>query len=381
MRNILLIIRNILKNTFRKKGNIIIYLFLPLLGVLISLLMYGNSGPASLRIGVVNRDTGAFSTDMMADLRKDPNFKIFVLKSDEITQKLLNMETDAVIEIPEGFTESIYDGSPEKVGITSVKGQETTVWVRQRINSYIDTLNRLSAASGGNRDVFDHLYGQYGANPTKLTAVKLEDKLTGRNMALTSVGFLIMFVMLGAGFINMAILTEKRDRTYHRICSAPVSARQYIAGNALTSLLVVTLQILIIQVTMRYLLRIDTGISDIALFGILFLFGFVAIGIGLVVTAFSSSSYVASTLSTLVITPTCMLGGCFWDINMMPGFMQKIGYFVPQRWAINAIYRLQTEGAQSDITMNLLILAGFAAALFLVAIYRFARTGNVQKFV
>lgn len=381
MRNMLLIIGNILKVTFRKKGNIIVYLFLPLLGVLISLLIYGNSEVKTLRIGIANHDTGKFANDLMTNLQEAGNFKISDVQGNEISDKLSNMDLDAVIEIPVGYTDSIYAGKPEKVGVISVKGQETTVWVQQRVNSYTDSLYKLSAAAGGDRAAFDKMYGQYGSNTAKLSVIRLEDKRTGRNMALTSVGFLIMFVMLGTGFINMIILKEKRDRTYHRICSAPVNARQYIAGNAITSLLVVVLQIIMIQLAMKFVFRINTGVSDIAMFVILLMFGLVAVGIGLVVTAFSSSSYMASTLSTLVMTPTCMLGGCFWDISQMPDIMQKIGYFVPQRWAMNAISKLQTGGTPGDIFMNLFILGAFAAALILIAVYRFARTSNVQKFV
>jgi ABC-2 type transport system permease protein len=381
MRNMLLIIANILRSTFRKKGNIIVYLFLPLLGVLLALLIYGNAGVSVLKIGVLNSDNGILSQNLKTTLQEADNFEISDVSSADISAKLLNMEIDAVIKIPEGYTESIYNGKPEKIEVISVKGQEITSWVNQRLNIYTDALYRISVASGGDRAAFDMMYGQYGSSPVKLTDVKLEDKSTGKNMALASVGFLIMFLMFGSSLINMIILKEKRDRTYHRICSAPVSARQFITGNALTSLLVVIIQILVIQVAMKFVFKIDTGISDLSMFIILLMFGLVAIGTGLVVTAFSSSSYMASTLSTLIMTPTCMLGGCFWDISQMPDIMQKIGYFIPQRWAMNAISKLQAGGAPSDIYMNLLILGAFAAALLLIAVYKFARTSNLQKFV
>ncbi len=381
MHNMLLIIANILKVTFRKKGNIIVYLFLPLVGVFVSLLIYGNAGSTVLRIGVVNDDTGVFSQDLKASMQETENFVISDVSKEELSGRLLNMDLDAVVEIPSGYTESIYKGNPEKLEVVSVKGQETTVWIKQSLNNYMDILYKLSAAAGGNRASFDKMYGQYKSNPARLTVVKLKDEVTGKNMAQASIGFLIMFLMAGASLISMIILKEKRDRTYHRICSAPVNARQYIAGNAITSLLVVIAQILMIQVSMKYIFRINSGIDDVAMFIILLMFGLVAIGVGLVVTAFSSSSYMASTLSTLIMTPTCMLGGCFWDIRQMPDIMQKIGYFVPQRWAMNAIDKLQTGGKPSDIYMNLLILAAFAAALILIAVYRFARTNNMQKFV
>ena len=381
MRNMRLIIVNILKVTFRKKGNIIVYLFLPLAGVLLSFLIYGNAGTSPLRVGITNNDTGIFSTELIGTLQALDNYKVAEVKEAEMNNKLLDSVLDTAIVIPEGYTDSIYSGNPVNIQIVSLKGQETTVWISQVLNSFTDTLAKLSAASGGDRAVFESMYGQYKTDRAKLTVVKLEDKGTGRYMALTSIGFLIMFIMLGAGFINMIILKEKRDRTYHRICSAPVNARQYIAGNAITSLLVVIIQILFIQIAMKHIFRIDTGVSDSAMFAILLMFGFVAVGLGLVVTAFSSSSHIANTLSTLIITPTCMLGGCFWQIEQMPDFMQKIGYFVPQRWAINAIQKLQADGVQADISINLLILAAFAAAMAIIAIYKFSRSSNVQKFV
>lgn len=377
----LLIIRNTLKVTFRKKSNIIIYIFLPLFGILLAFLVYGSAGTTVLRVGVADRDAGVFSDEMKAVLGEAENLKLSDIRPDEISGKLLNSELDAAIEIPEGYSESVYKGSPLKVGVISIKGQETTVWIEQSLNSYMDMLQKISVASGGDKALFDNLFADYKKSSAKLTTVKLEDRVTGRNMAFTSIGMLIMFIMMGTQFVNMIILKEKRDRTYHRICSAPVNARQYIAGNAITSLLIVIVQILFIQLIMKYVVRINTGLNDAALFVILLMFGLVAIGTSLVITAFSSSSYMASTLGTLIMTPTCMLGGCFWDISMMPDIMQKIAYFVPQRWAMNAITRLQTGGAIGDISMNLYILAGFALALILVAIYKFARTNNMQKFV
>lgn len=65
----------------------------------------------------------------------------------------------------------------------------------------------------------------------------------------------------------------------------------------------------------------------------------------------------------------------------MPVSMQKIAFFVPQRWALDAVQKLQSGLGFEGIMMNLAILLAFSAALLLVAIYRFARTGNIQKFV
>ena len=73
----------------------------------------------------------------------------------------------------------------------------------------------------------------------------------------------------------------------------------------------------------------------------------------MVIVAFARSSYEAGAASTLVITPTCMLGGCFWSAEFMPDIMQKISYIIPQRWALDAVKTLQKGAAFNDIALNL----------------------------
>lgn len=373
-------IANNLKVSFRKKGNIIVYIFLPLLGVLFSLLVYSGAGTI-LKVGVADNDKSVFSADLKQVMQGKDGFTVSDITEDEVNNKLLESELDAVVIIPEGFGKSIYDGNVKTIEVVSVKGQSVTVWVEQMLNSHVDSLSRLSAAAGGDKAMFDKMYAQMKNELIKMNVVKLADKVVSKNMTITAIGLLIMFMMLGTSFTSMLILKEKRMRTYHRICSAPVNSWKYILANAVTSLIISVIQILIIQVAMKYIFRIDTGIGDVEMFVVLLMFGLVAIGIGLVVTAFSGSSYMASTLSSLIMTPTCMLGGCFWSVSMMPEFMRKLSYFMPQRWAIEALEKLQAGDSMAGIYLNLFVLFAFALALMLISAYKFSRTSNVQKFV
>ncbi len=381
MRNILLMIANNLKVSFRKKGNIVVYIFLPLLGVLFSLLVYSGSGTSALKVGVADNDKSVLSADLKGVMQGKEGFTVSDISEGEINKKLLESELDAVVVIPGGFGKSVYDGKVKTIEVVSLKGQSVTAWLEQMLNSHVDSLSRLSAAAGGDKAAFDNMYALMKNELIKMNVVKLADRVVSKNMTITAIGMLIMFMMLGTSFTSMLILKEKRNRTYHRICSAPVNAWKYILANAVTSLITTIIQILIIQLSMKYIFRIDTGIGAVEMFTVLLMFGFVAIGIGLVVTAFSGSSYMASTLSTLIMTPTCMLGGCFWSVSMMSEFMRKLSYFMPQRWAIEALEKLQAGDSMAGIYLNLFVLFAFALAFILISAYKFSRTSNVQKFV
>lgn len=381
MRNILLLVLNTLKVTFRRKGNIILYLILPIAGVLLSILIYSNSQAGSVQLGLVNKDASTLASDFENLVSNVNGYTVYTMDESEVKNQLLDRKLDAVVVIPEGYSESIHSHQSPNITIMSIKGQEATVWIENYINLYTRNLMDLSVASEGNMDTFESMYKSYRTNRLKLSEATLEDKQTDRLMTMTSMGFLIMFIMLGAGFTSQFILNEKRNRTYYRICSAPVSSREYIAGNILTSILIVTFQSILILASMKYLFGIETFVPDFILFLILISFGITATGISLLVTAFSGSSFTASTLNTLILTPTCMLGGCFWDVDLMSGFMKNISYFVPQRWTLEAIKKMQSGSPFSDILINLVIIYAFAIAMFLIAAYRFSRADNVQKFV
>ncbi len=381
MRNILLIVLNLLKGTFRKKSNIIIYGLLPLLGVLVALLIYGGSDNSVIKVGITNLDTGDIAKDMASIFTLNEKFEVISVIEEEINERLLDSEVDAVVVIPVGYTAAVLEGNIPDIEIVSLKGQGVTAWIEQLINGHSNVLYKFLKASGGEWSSFEKMYYQYKSNQILLETTFLQDKRTDKNMTLTIIGFFVMMMMLGSGFTSTLILKEKRSRTYHRICSAPVNAWQYITANVATSFILTVLQIIFLLLVTQYVFHIDAGTSFLSMFVILLMFGFVAIGIGLTITAFSDSTNMASSLNTLILTPTCMLGGCFWSIDLMPQFMRKISYFMPQRWVIDGLEKLQTGSNLNDIFFNLIVLAAFALTLGLISVYRFSRTDNLQKFI
>lgn len=151
-------------------------------------------------------------------------------------------------------------------------------------------------------------------------------------------------------------LKEKRERTYQRICSTPVNSRIYVMGNIFVNFIIIIVQILLAIFAMKVILKINMYMPAYQLFLVLLLVGAVSIGIGMIVVVFSKLTAEAGNLSTLIITPTCMLGGCFWPIQFMPEKLQKISNFIPQKWAIEAIGKLQSGVGIKGVYMNIVIL-------------------------
>lgn len=381
MSNAFLIAKNILKIAFRKKGNIIVFLVLPIVSILISLAAYSNLGAQTINIGVINSDNSLLASDMIKSMVKEDNFKITSAVENEISDKVSTGKLDCVLIIPEGFEEGVYSKKPKEIRIVSIKGEDTTTWIKSYANFYVKNLVDIAEASNGDKNIFNKIYENYKKGSLVLKVSKLEDKTQSKGITTQSLGFLLMFMMLGAGITSGFMLKEKRNRTYYRICAAPVKAGSYILGNVLANLIIIFIQVLLVLIIATQVLKINTYVPASLLLLILICFGVVAIGIGMVIAAFSKDTIQAGTLTTLIITPTCMLGGSFWPVRIMPATMQKISNFMPQKWAIEAVEKLQAGGSLSDISLNIAVILAFAAAFFLIAVYKFNSSEGVKNFV
>ncbi|HOJ11043.1 MAG TPA: ABC transporter permease [Clostridiales bacterium] len=381
MKNIIKLIKNILKVTFRNKGNYIVYLILPIIGITTSIGLYAASDTKPLTLGIIDHDGDRISKDMGNAFTRAGNFKIVELDEDKLNDHLLKGSVNCVVVIPEDFAESIYSYNPKTLEIITLEGQETAIWLESFANIYIRNVYDLAKASNGDKSAFERMYEGYMAQNLKLNVGRVDDKAKNRMITVSSLGFLIMFIMLGANMTTEMVLKEKRNRTYFRICSAPVSSREYILANILAGTLIIVVQVILLIVIMRRIFHIETYIPDYQLFIILTLFGILAIGVGMLIVSFSKSSYQSGTLANLIITPTCMLGGCFWSVKFMPEVLQKASYFMPQRWVLDAVETIQKGGSIRDVAMHLGILAAFAAVFFIVAAYKFSTSDDIRTFV
>jgi len=381
LRNAWLLTLNTLKLLLRKKANIIVFFILPIIGMLVSIAAYSNVGSTSVRMGVIDNDHSALSGDYVQSMNQQQSLKVTAMSEGEKESQISSGTLDCVLVIPEGYADGIYKNHLKQVEIVSIKGEAATAWIQNYTNIYLRNLQDIAVAAGGDKATFEKLYNTLKQDKLSLIVKKIPDQTRNQGMTTQMIGFLIMFMLIGAGNTAEMILKEKRDRTYYRICAAPVSARTYIFGNIMANLILVVVQIALTLLFMIKVFKVQIYLPVAELFLILVLFGLVAIGLGVLIVSFSNDSKQAGTMQNMIITPSCMLAGCFWPVEIMPKTLQRIADFLPQTWTIGAIQKLQMGASFDQVMLNLLIIIAFALTFFLVAAYRFGRNDNVKTFV
>ncbi|MFC5467371.1 ABC transporter permease [Cohnella suwonensis] len=378
------LMRKTLMNTFRSKKSLFLYLGLPIIGVFVSTFLYGNFNGGTLKVGVVDQDGGsALTQDAIRFVEGLKEVEMTVTDEATLKKDIAAGKLDSGLIFGEGFSASLRAGTeqPEQLTLLSVKGAQVTAYVKAMLQGYVANVASIGRETKGDAAGFDALYSAYRDQSFKVTTEQVTDTSHNKDMTYQSLGFLITFMLFSSVNLSELILGEKENRTFLRLLSSPISARTYVLANVAVSFVILFAQIVVTLFLMKNVMNIDSGVSSAHLFPILLLFALAAIALSLLIVSFSKSRAGAGALQNLIITPTCLLSGCFFPAEIMPDSVRQISNFLPQHWLLDSVEKLQRGDAFGSLGLNIAILFAFSAAFALVAIYRFGRNNDTKQFV
>ena len=83
-----------------------------------------------------------------------------------------------------------------------------------------------------------------------------------------------------------------------------------------------------------------------------------------------------STAAVILTLPLAALGGCWWPLEVVPGWMRNVGHVSPAAWALDGFHSLISYGAGWEaILVPCLVLLGYALVFTLIGA-RFLRVSE-----
>ena len=181
----------------------------------------------------------------------------------------------------------------------------------------------------------------------------------------------MMSVMTG---LPGAISQEKEKGTMDGMMVAPINRLSIILGKTLAQTARGLLQGVILMVLAVVLFGVTIQGNILLVFGLLLLGVFSFVGLGIVLTSFTSDQQTATMLMTTLMFPMMFLSGVFFPIQQMPWYMQDIAKVLPLTYATDALRKVMVLGAAiPDITTDLTILIAFGVVMTLIAVPVFRR--------
>ena len=156
---------------------------------------------------------------------------------------------------------------------------------------------------------------------------------------------LIQTMMLTA----MSVAREREQGTFDQLLVTPYRPYEIMAGKALPSMVVGTIQASGVLLVAQLWFRIPFAGSYLTLYAGLVLFLLAAIGIGLLISSVVATMQQAMLYSILVVMPFSLLSGLTTPISSMPRALQYLTAINPLRYAIDIARRVYLEGASIEL--------------------------------
>ncbi len=201
--------------------------------------------------------------------------------------------------------------------------------------------------------------------------IELDGKRPISSFAYYSVAMATMFILFAAGYGSRTLLEEKDNITYQRMVVAGTTKWKIISGKFFTMFIFGLLQIFTMILYSTLVLKVTWG-NPILVIVISLCAVFAISGIGTMIAAltFKVGNYkMANVFETAIIQSLALIGGSFFPMNILPGFLQKLSYIAPNGLALKSFLRVIQGYGMKDIIANLTILLAIGIAFTLIGIY------------
>ena len=198
------------------------------------------------------------------------------------------------------------------------------------------------------------------------------DLSTANVMVPSLIGLILLFI--GTVITSLGVVREREQGTLEQLAVTPLRPTDVIVGKiapyfvvALVDMVIITLAgILIFDVPFRGSLLL------FAIFGFIYLF--VVLGFGVLISTVSRSQGEAIQLAIMVLLPQVMLSGMIFPLKSMAEGVRWIGYLLPLTYFVQAMRGIFLKDSSfGALVFPLLILALMAVAVFGLAVWRFRR--------
>lgn len=414
MKKILLLGWKDLVLAFRDRAGIILMLLAPFaltlgLGFVTGGFTQSNStGLSSVPVALVNLDEGdlgsglvdLFNSDELADLvvpsaYTDPVEARRLVDEDQVA---------AAVIIPAGFSASIIPdpsgntAETEAIEVYTSPSRPNSAGIVQSIVAQY--LNRVEIGRIGGQVTVNQLIASGRITPQEAATVGAAagKKQAESSEAFTSIrlkgeegeaaqqfnilaymapGMALMFLMFTTSNGGRTLLVERSQGTLSRLLVTPVTSGQVLLGKMFGIFLTGTVQVLILILASTIIFRLEWG-NPLAVLLLVLAAVTGAVGWGMLLTALVRTPGQASSFGSAVMLTFGILGGSFFDLTMMPRWMQAASRITPNAWGIDGFTILARGGGVASILPDIAGLLVMGAVLFAISLVLFRRRGVLQ---
>lgn len=183
----------------------------------------------------------------------------------------------------------------------------------------------------------------------------------------------LILMIICAMMTSISIVREKETGTMEILLVSPIRPIFIILSKSVPYFLLSVINLITILLLSVFVLGVPVTGSLFWLVIVSFLFIFVSLSLGLLISSITNSQVAAMLISALALMmPGMLLSGMIFPIANMPYLLQLITKFVPATWYILAVKKLMIQGLPlGSVLTELAALAVMAVALLTLSLKQF----------
>ncbi|NOY24059.1 MAG: ABC transporter permease [Acidobacteria bacterium] len=355
----------------KEKRTMVWVIVMPLIfAVFFGMVFRGTSGGSHSEglVSILNHDSGPIGEELSNFLKK----KNFDVRSTVVPN------TIATIEIPETFTSGYMNGTPPDIRVTfpaDVAGNRPAQ-LKMYLAQFTLRMIRSAIWIREHHMVTDDFHAVFSRAPgVTLKKTEGERKVIPAGFSLSFPGNLIMFVMLNILIYGGITLRQDMESGItRRTLVAPISKTGFITASVLFRTIIGVFQALIILVAGQLFFHVNYLTASIWLLPLITLFSLAIASLSMLLATTVRNPDRISTAAIILTLPLAALGGCWWPLEIVPKFWQKIAWYLPTGNIRDVFSKLFIhEIGFTDIASNAAYLVVLPVILTVAAVYRLKR--------
>jgi ABC-2 type transport system permease protein len=380
----------------RNRMTFLFLLIMPIAFTLLFGLAFGGSGQTSdsrLPVGFLDQDGGAISKQLQTLLAGSTVIRLDTTAGrteTDLAGLVGSNKLAAALVIPSGYSQSVRNGSPLKLGFYADPAQVSTATIESellvasnRLASAVRTAS-IAASMTKNPATFDPALNQALAAwqnpPIKVTITSgVSTKPQDQNilsMAHSSPAMMLQFAIASLLTAATVIVTERKTRSLQRLLTTSTSRLQILLGHYLAIFAVIFVQFLLLMLFGQFLhvnyLRLPLATLLVAVVTAVCI-----AALGLLIGVMAKSEEQAIIFSLVPMFVLSGLGGAWVPLEYTGAAFQAIGHVSPVAWAMDGFKNITARGLGfNSVLLPAAALIGYAILFFGLAMWRFRRVSE-----
>jgi len=197
-------------------------------------------------------------------------------------------------------------------------------------------------------------------------------------LAYMAPGMALMFLMFTVTYGGRSLLVENRQGTLARILVSPTTTAEVMGGKMTGIFLTGVMQLFILIGGTSLLFSLEWG-DPLAVVALMLSAAFAATGWGMIIAAILKTPGQVASVGSAVMLIFGLLGGSFFDVSVLPEWVQTASLISPNAWGTRGFLILARGGRIDSVTTPIFALLIMGALLFIIATVWISKRGLARK--